>query len=286
MRKIVIVLFILNLIGCSQKNSSQKNDIDSNVQKKQYELNYSNDSSYYEFIDGLSSIHEQVELNQDTTTDTYSCDIYFEEYFLLFDKLSIDSNWMLESHYRHFGDAGRPLLLAFQRNSRSTDSIKNKIENNFEGEEFNEILKFRLSMQLTDYQDSINYLNTIHIENTKMGYFQFIAFSIIGSNYCKFGHSNYGETSIITSNKQLQKLIALKDNLYYKFNDDEKKQILKINPNPQINIEKNKVKVKLVILSPWEGFDELTLEISKNYPHKIELVSNKKILEYSCGIMF
>lgn len=311
MNKILVIAFFSILIWSCQNAPAEKHSISevpSDLQIDKYKICYRTDTSYTDFINNLIDVQKQITLDHDTTTDEYSCDIDFDNYFKSFDKLTVANNWKLESHYRHFGDAGRSLLLAFEQGNEYGDSIQKELHKSFEGEEFAEMLDYQVSKKLFDYQDSVEYLNCIQITHDKMGYFQFVVFALIGDNYFKFWHSNYGEMSIITSNNQLKELTERKDDFYYKFSskkeDDnsqveaifsdgflskltmDKESVLQIDPCPEVILNKDSATVRIVTLSPWKGFLERTFTISKTFPHKLEQVKLDTIIEYNCGIMF
>ena len=237
----------------------------------------SNDSSYTQFINDLELAQNQIDFNYDSISKEYLCKMNFVKYFELFDKLYIDSNWTLESHYRHFGHAGRPLLLAFEKGNKLSDSIKYELDKSFENKENKELLDDDISKKLFNYQKSIDYMNCIRILDNKMGYFQFVVFELIGDNYCKFWHSNYGKMSIIVSKKKLKELVNLKNDFYYKFSTTEKKTIMNIEPVPFVMIRDSYALVEIVALSPWKGFSRKTFKISKEWPHKIQIVDNYRL---------
>lgn len=274
-------------VGCeeAQNEGVKAQNSDPDIQQIKYQINYTSDSSYTEFIEGLTHLHNQIELENDSISNEFECLIEFNRYFKVFDRLSIAQNWTLESHYRHFGDAGRPLLLAFEQGSKLGDSIRFELSRSFEGEEYQGISDYNVSLKLFEYQDSVNYLDPIQIDDSKMGYFQYVTFALIGDNYCLFWHSNYGEMSIITSKEQLVELTELEDNFYYKFSAEDKKNILKLDPEPVIELNEQDALVTVVTLSPWAGFVERTVKISKTWPHEIEQLSADTIMEYDCGIL-
>lgn len=304
MNKSTVIAFVVTFLWSCQNMSPEvksDNEIPGEQSTNKYLISYSKDTSFTDFIDGLNNVQKQISLDHDTTTDEYTCDIDFDSYFKSFDRLSIATNWKLESHYRHFGDAGRPLLLAFEEGDKLGDSIQKELNKSFKGEEFAGMLDYQVSKKLFAYQDSVEYLNCIQITNDKMGYFQYVIFALIGGNYCKFWHSNYGEMSIITSKKQLKELTELEDDFFYKFSSkkDEiyinghlnkqtmlKENVLQIEPQPEVILNKDYTTVRIVTLSPWAGFLERTFKVSRTFPHELEQIKLDTLIEYNCGILF
>jgi hypothetical protein len=247
-----------------------------------YSLSYSNDSAYTEFIKGLTDVQREISIIEDPQNPAcFRCNMNFESYFSLFDQLSIASNWELEAHYRHFGDAGRILLLGFEDNDAYGESIKKALYGSFHSTS-----NYPLSQNLIEYEDSVQAMDAVQVWPSKMGYFQFAVFGLIGTNICNFGHSNYGEMSIFTSAKELEDLIAQEDDFYYHFSEEEEAIILEINPEPEIEITDDYAKVSLLTLGPWDGFNRYHLSISTTWPRQFEKVEIDTILDYNCGILF
>ncbi len=287
LNKQCLVFCFLALISCQEKNETDFEVTSNQIaivtpQPKTYELNYGNDTTYNAFIEGLELILDSIYLEEDLYNEkSYQCNVNFDAYFSVFDQLTIDSNWTLESHYRHFGDAGRVLLLGFEQGNAASKKMRKRLYGTFERNN-----DYGLSKELIDYESAINAMDGIHINPSKMGYFQFIVFHLIGTNYCNFWHSNYSELSLITSPKQLKELTELEDNFYYKFSQDQKKEILNINPEPKVELYADSATVSLVLLSPWYGFSRYKYSISKDWPHQQSIIDTDPLLIYNCGISF
>jgi hypothetical protein len=242
-------------------------------------------NTYEKFVDGLVELQNLSDIKLDKKDSTYNCDLDFESYLTYFDQLKIDSNWSLESHYRHFGDAGRPLILAFERNDSLGMKIKDELSKSVK-ELDKEFADWNLSEKLLDYQDSVDYLTPIQIKSDS-GYFQFLVFALLGDNYCKFWHSNYGHIDLITSKQRIKEFTELEDDFYYKFSNIEKLQALSIDPEPKILVHNNdSVSVRIVTLEPWEGFIERKFSITRQWPHKLKQYEKTVLMEYDRGIMF
>lgn len=266
LQNILILIIGLTILSCSSSNKREPAN------------------KYEKFIFGLLDLQNQIDLRHDSIDSTYYCDLDFNTYFEYFNQLSIDSNWTLESHYRHFGDAGRPLLLAFEKNDSIANNLKQELSKNKKELE-GEFGDWNLSKRLFNYQDSIDYLTPIHIESDS-GYFQFLIFAMLGDNYCKFWHSNYGHLDIITSLESIKEVTELDDDFYYNFSKSEKEKALGINPIPNVENYNDSVTVRIVTLGPWDGFIERKFSISKKWPHKLRQYENNVLVEYDCGIMF
>lgn len=287
MNKQYLAFFFLAIISCEEKIETDFEVTSNQIEvvthsPKTYSLNYRNDTAYTDFINGLELILDSVYLEEDLyNKNAYQCNVNFDTYFTVFDQLNIDSNWTLESRYQHFGDAGRVLLLGFEKGNKASERIRNKLYGTFEIND-----NYALSKELIDYEFAINAMDGIHINPTKMGYFQFIAFNLIGTNYCNYWHSNYGEQSLITSPKQLKELTELEDNFYYNFSADQKTKILNIDPEPKVEIYDNSAFVSVVLFGPWSGFTRYSYSISHEWPHQQNIIAMDTLLSYNCGLIF
>ncbi|MFT5819970.1 MAG: hypothetical protein ACI8ZM_001195 [Crocinitomix sp.] len=287
MNKQFLVIFLLFPISCEEINadifevSSDRIAI-SDDQAITYVLTYSNDTAYTEFTDGLELSLDSVYLEKSSyAKKSYECNIGFDSYFTVFDQLSIDSSWTLESHYRHFGDAGRILLLGFESGNALSEKLQHRLYGTFE--RYND---YALSKELMEYESEIDAADGIHISHTKMGYFQFALFNLIGTNYCNFWHSHYGDLSVITSREQLLELTDLENNLYYRFSEDEKADILEIKSEPIVELYEDSATVSLFLLGPWSVFTRYTYSISKSWPHQQNIIGIDTLMNYNCGILF
>lgn len=267
LKTISILIITLYVLSCTQKENRQPAN------------------SYEKFVDGLVKLQNLADIKLDKKDSTYHCDLDFENYLNYFDQLKIDTKWSLESHYRHFGDAGRPLILAFERNDSLGMKIKDELSKSGNGLD-GDFADWNLSKKLFDYQDSVDYLTPIQIKSDS-GYFQFLIFALIGDNYCQFWHSNYGHLDLITSKQRIKELTELEDDFYYKFSSKEKSLALSIDPLPKIEIhDKDSVSVRIVTLGPWDGFIERKFSITKKWPHILKEYKKTVLMEYDCGIMF
>lgn len=275
---------------------------------KNFKFSYPNNSSFTEFVDGLSRVHKQIDKEYNASEYEYYCNVDFKEYFKIFDKLSVAPNWKLESHYFQNTAGGRPLLFAFEKGDMIGDRLYQELVESSDPESSFRRISSKLEDELFNYSRSINYMHSIEIADNPMGYFQFLVFDLIGNNYCLHWHSNYSEMDIITSQKQLLKLTKRKNHPYYKFSQKDKNSppptepqpneinlrsytmdidsVLQIDPTPIITMGEDSVEVRIVTLGPWQGFISRTFHISKAFPHIIEEVKSDTLVPYDCGITF
>ena len=272
-RTSIAVSIILIFMSCESDPASEKNweDLLDNLPVNDYEL----------FVDSLTKIQHDITIEIDDYAQ-YHCDVDFEEYMKYFDKLTVDPNWIIESFCLR--GVGRSYIVAFENQSvRST--VFTKATNVYQ--EDDTVIVYLDYNILQKYQDSIHYTTAIHVENSLMGWFQFMTFYIIGDIYSLFGQANYYHRDIVCSKHQIVKLIQSTsydyyyDNLYL-----IKNEVLAIDFTPEIEITDDLVTVRLVIFDPWEGFTEKKYSITTGWPHKVKSSESKVLLEYNCMIDF
>ena len=242
-------------------------------------------NDYEKFVDGLVNLQEQAEFNFDSTiVGGNCCDFDFDTYFKYFDQLSVDSNWVLESHYRISAFRGHPVVASFARNDTIAAEIRRELSLSRKG-----LLKgkedYDLSLRLFGYMDSVGFLSAIHI-NSDSGYFQYLIFALFGGQYCLFGDANYANWEIITSRQKLKYFTELENDTYYRFSKSVKKQALKIDPEIKMETFPDSITFRIVTLDPWTGFVENKYSITKSWPHKLTQYEHKVLVKYDCGVRF
>jgi len=228
------------------------------------EENYENYHDY--FIQKVKCEQRKSNLNIDTVNASLVFDI--SQYLKVFDNLSLENGWILDCFYFYNGDAGKPIFFA-RRNMQNRDSLIKSFENR----------------AIYNYTDSIDILDHIKINNSEKGFYQFLIFTVIGDEFAKFAHSNYGNTEIICSKRALKDIINRND-AFHDFDSQLKKKIEKIDYRTKYNEYKDSVTFRFVTFNAWYGFAENKVSIRKEFPHKLKLFNDSLLIEYNCGIRF
>lgn len=276
MKKTLLTLTFLCfvLFGCKAQQSNKYQDFISSV------LSYQTNTDVIRAVDNMKIDSSTFNIN---------------DYFKLFDLLSIEEGYKLDYHYWYYGAGGNPQLVMLEKEG-TFDSLKNNFyRENQEIKSIQEITNFGYAdtdsmpiyfdftpINFIRYADSVlNPLPHIHIDDSEMGYFQYLVFHLIGDNFCLFWHSSYKKLHLICSENTLHNIIQTTD-----LSRKEKKRAKRIDVLPYINLEKDTCYIRVVQFNDWDGFIEKTFSISRRFPHSITTMSENVLVEYWCGIMF
>jgi hypothetical protein len=196
------------------------------------------------------------------------------QYFSAFKHLKVREGFVLDYVYYNYGGGGNPV---FYVRSNADPKFLSTIE-------YGEYLKKkqRPNENKKDWElilDNKDYLQYFQTDDTPQGFFDLSVFYIIGGQFYLYWHSNYNDTQIILSQ---QDILNIPVNRIGKILP----KALKINLEPVIIMENEKVTVSLVTFSNWAGFSKEPFVFERSYPHKLLEKTRKILLKYSCGIVF
>jgi hypothetical protein len=268
MKRVIYILIAILISGCEYQNNQ-----------------------YHDFITKVSDYQSKVEIiytEDDAFIDSATFNI--EEYFSLYDKLEIDSLYKLDYYYFYFGDGGRPLLLALEK-EEVLDTILNKFVTylppivrpndtlTITGEKY-------VSFDFFDYADTVlNPISRIKILDNELGYFQYLVFHLQGDRFGLFWHSNYGGLALINSEKALHEILNIESD-FTDFTREQKKKIKQINPEPIIKMTNDSCYIDIVGFNAWRGFVRTKYSINRDYPHDVTYITRDTLVAHDCGIMF
>jgi hypothetical protein len=146
-------------------------------------------SYYYDFVQRecryrkLALAIIKIENEQPSILDTLYKYYSIGNYFKLFNLLKMDSTLRLDYFYPNFKKGGLPVLLALNGNEN---------KKNFEQKEF---------------ADNMHVFNKIHVEDSELGYFQFVVFISSANLFAVTDYMDYNSLKLYTSKKDINQLI-------------------------------------------------------------------------------
>ena len=237
------------------------------INKFSYIPKDSNYENYYDyFIQKIKYEQKQSSLNIDSIQTKLQFDI--QKYIKSFDKLSVENGWILDYYYFYNGDAGKPVFFV-RRLLDNRDSLLKTFEHN----------------DIYKYCDSNKVIDHLKVNDKDNGYYQLLIFDIIGEDFAKFWHSNYGNIDIICSKRALYKLANRNDD-FHRFDSETRKKIKGIDYITSIKDYNDSITYRLLIFNSWNGLSENIFSINKKFPHKIRMISDSILVNYNCGILF
>lgn len=238
-----------------------------NFTKKKSAPIESNYENYYDyFIQKVRYEQNQSNLRIDSLQGNLQIDL--KKYIQTFDNLSIEKGWLLDYYYFYNADAGRPIFY-IRESTCNKDSLLKTFDN----------------YGIFKYSDSIEVIDHLKTNNKKTGLYQLLIFNLIGEDFAKFWHSNYGNLEIICSRRTVNELANRKDE-FHNFDSETKKRLLEVDYLPAVKEYKDSITYRILIFNSWDGLFENIYSINKHFPHKIKMIKDSALVKYNCGIMF
>jgi len=191
------------------------------------------------------------------------------------DHLSLQPGYVLDFVYRYDGMGGRPIIYAREESAAPYESY--------------EAYHLALSDPSTEEDPPLSdYLRFIEADGTPESYFQWVLLRMMGGQFYLYWHSGYDDDEIIASQAQLEDLVGrmASTETGQPLSLDQKRQALKIDPAPVVEVQGDTATVRIVWFTKWGGFYETTYTISTSTPHQIMNEETNQLVEYECGIMF
>ena len=208
-----------------------------------------------------------------------------EKYFEAFDKLEIKNGYRLDFFYYRNLYAGYPVFLILK-----ADEDLNLLISPFNiFDTFpvlnNEKYTFKsYSKELFDeFATRRNFSNFIKAENSKEGFFQLLSFYLIGEAFGLWWHGRNNLNWIICSTHQLDQLISL-DIQEVRLSPGQVAKARQIELKPKIALSGDFCQIEITTFDPWKGFTRKNYKINRTFPHSIELLEERIMLEYNCEI--
>lgn len=204
------------------------------------------------------------------------------DYFSVFDHLSMEPGFTLDYVYLRDLAGARPVVYARKINEEPFES--------YEG--------FVMANQSTTQgsyeriRHSDDYLKHVRIDDTPEGYFQFVALLIMEDQFYLWWHANYNDTRIVTS--EVKAFAAFADrisNRYRRSNEPTtpkdqavKEKIPRLDYTPTVILKDQSAIVRYVVFSEWGGFSEVRVTVKRGFPHSILHSWSKTRIRYWSGV--
>ncbi len=116
----------------------------------------------------------------------------------------------------------------------------------------------------------------------------FLSFGFMGGQFYLFWHANYNDWEIVASKERLIEMVDEigSDGFGRPFTNEEKHDVLEINPAPVVIITEDSVIVRYIVFSKWRGFSEVFFELSPTPPYEFQFIESHNIVPYECGVDF
>jgi hypothetical protein len=195
---------------------------------------------------------------QEYSTDSARLDGWFDanDYFKVFNHLSMKPGYTLDYIYHGNGSAAQPTLYARKIGSYPFTS-------------------------LGQLPSSYNYLSYLQPDDTEESYFQYVAMSLMGGQFYLFWHANLNDTRVVCTNELLDNIV-----ISNQLPAAVAKSARQINPAPEITLSNDTANVRVVTFTRWGGFKEELFTISRDPLHSFIKRDTKTLVAWNCGTTF
>jgi hypothetical protein len=215
--------------------------------------------------------------DQSARVDIVRTDADFDinAYFGVLTHLSVEPGWVIDYLYQADGMGGNPFVYA-----RPVDRAPYA--------SFDEYAA-TAGGNADTYDFPHEYLNHIETDDTREGYFQFVALMLMADQFYLFWHAGYNDTTIVGDAEALEKTMAAAGTAFESTGlpKDVREQARGLDLTPTVGFpDEATAVVRMITFSKWGGFAESKYTISRQYPHGRLAEDTRILIEYDCGVQF
>ncbi|MEA3327359.1 MAG: hypothetical protein U9R53_08635 [Chloroflexota bacterium] len=180
--------------------------------------------------------------------------------------LSLQPGYTLGFVYDYDGMGGRPILYA-----REESAVPN------DGHEADQ-----------DTPSGEDYLQFIQADGTEEGYFHWVLLRMMGDQFYLYWHAGYNDVEIIASKARLGEVVDELTSTEFgePLSSSQKRQALRIDPAPVVEITEDLVMVRVVWFTKWGGFYEMVTTLTASVPYQVIDTQSQQLIPYDCQVMF
>lgn len=251
--------------------------------------------SYVDFIERIQSYQKGVKIKQtgkfpdsiDTTT------FNLNNYLQYFDKLKFPVGLSCRYFFVDEELGGSPILYFKSDSLEMSRYIDRKFWEYIDQNEIDrskitdEFVNFKKYQILYGFAANNNARNYIKPEDNEIGYLQYLFFNQFGEQFALKWHSNYGQKSVIPSDREMKWYYD-----YYSNNEDftcsmeDFGKLLKINLTPIIEMRKDKCVITWYEIRTHSGIHKMTYVISSLPPFDIKMIEDIELLKINMQIFY
>jgi hypothetical protein len=200
-------------------------------------------------------------------------------YFGVLDHLTVEPGYVIDYLYVYDGMGGYPFIYARPADKSPYASREEYLVNVPGGGQDS----------AGDIDYAHEYLNHIKIDDTREGYFEFVALRIMDSQFYQFWHAGYNDTTIVCDKDALEKTLAAAGDAFEGSGVPSSvvRAAGKIDLAPTVEFADNTTAlVRLVTFTKWGGFAEVRYTIDRRFPQTVLDTEATTLVEYDCGVSF
>jgi len=193
-------------------------------------------------------------------------------YFTILDQLSMEGGRVLDYVYHYAGIGGAPVLYARKVPAPPYSN-------------YSEYLAADAAIEPEDREDY--YLRYIDTDGSPEGFFQLALLLVQGEQFYAFWHAAYNDDRIVSDIEDARARLG-----GGWVGEDESTveglmaDLGKFDLTPVVSMNKDLVKVEVVVFTKWGGFIKRSIIMEREFPHLIIGERSEVLVPYDCGIMF
>jgi len=193
-------------------------------------------------------------------------------YFTVLDRLSMEGGRVLDYVYHYAGIGGAPVLYARKAVATPYRSYSEYAAAGGAAAE---------PEAREDY-----YLRYVETDGSPEGFFQLALLLIQGEQFYQFWHANYNDDRIVSDMEDARASLG-----GWVGEDDATvegllAEVAEIDLAPVVSMNRDQVKVEVVVFTDWGGFIKRSIVMEREFPHLILWEKSEVLVPYNCGIMF
>jgi len=277
------LLLILLISGCSPNGDTPTSPITvtNNLTTPSFDPTHER-HPYQDIVNAVKAL-QPTEIPEHLLS--YNCNRTFEEfdvneYFTILTNISVKEGYTLDYVYCFDNSAGYP---TFYIRKLSQKPYLNELELYEETGLLQAGIDRNIELQKNIMSgETLAWRNSIVINDTKQGFFEYLVLHIIGGQFYLWWHAGYNDLTFICDHSALQAVIE-EVQKYYGMSEETISAAYKLDLSPEVEFKDHYVIITAVFFTSWGGFREGTFTISHDFPHIVINTEWKTLVEYDCG---
>ena len=132
--------------------------------------------------------------------------------------------------------------------------------------------------------DQGSWVQHIQIDDSKLGYFEFILLYTMGDQFKLFWHAENNDYTVICGPSALEK--EIKEHNIDEQVPDFLENAKKFRFEPKVVFKENFIEIQVIGFESWGGLSKSTFTLSRSFPHTILERVDETLVECPCGVIY
>jgi len=182
--------------------------------------------------------------------------------------------YLLDYVYFYQGIGGEPIIYTRQKEQPPYRTYSEYLNS------------FRPTPPESPWEIQFNYMDSIRVDDTEEGFFQFIVLRIMGNQFYQYWHAGYNDHRIICDRAGLEAILSEPNEFGYIISLPVQIRARLLKVEPIIEFSDDAVTVQVIVFTKWGGFFRRSYTISRDFPHTILEEKTETLVPYDCGVRF